>query len=472
MKTEMYLSRLLVAVLLLVGCDREAEPEVGSAVVSHDTPDTSIILPKGRAGIKNLPQGSIPERYGNIRIEVIREVERQRVRLSYHERILSDIIEFTPHSLELQKDITLQLSYSEPDRDTKLLKVLRLDAFDSTTGEEVADVTYADGIAEFQVRRMGFYAVVTPITTHLSVQLREEGGVGEGLMAGTERGTIEDGWDLSFDRYLVAIGGVNASPIHGDGDAVTAEGQLVVDLSQLSPLGDRLWSFEHFPVGGWNIGYSTIAVDSVATVPATPDIERDDFIAMQEGKWSHLIEGSLSNTNGQSCPPTALVPDDVTAIPNGNQNADGDDCYDASQIGFRWGVQAMTEYGPCAGFDVWPNGVVSDTTDGNAKSLPSQSNSVRISLLGTRLFFNGFPTDVSRGNYRLLAQWLADCDLNLDGEVTQAELEQIAPIHLTELDKRFVLNRSPIPLNTMWDYIIAQLKAQGYVEGLGACQLN
>ena len=85
------------------------------------------------------------------------------------------------------------------------------------------------------------------------------------------------------------------------------------------------------------------------------------------------------------------------------------------------------------------------------------------------MFFNGFPEGTEGGVVRL-AQWLADCDLNLDGTVSQSELQSIAPSDLAEIDDRFQLGGSPIsPLNTMLDYITAQLKTQGHYQGEGEC---
>ena len=72
-----------------------------------------------------------------------------------------------------------------------------------------------------------------------------------------------------------------------------------------------------------------------------------------------------------------------------------------------------------------------------------------------------------------LAQWLADSDLNLDGEVTREELEQIAPSDLPELDDRYQLGGAPIPIDaSMWGYVTAQLKTQGHFQGEGECPVD
>ena len=68
-----------------------------------------------------------------------------------------------------------------------------------------------------------------------------------------------------------------------------------------------------------------------------------------------------------------------------------------------------------------------------------------------------------------LAQWLADCDLDLDGTVTQAELEAIPLSMLSEIDGRYQLGGPPIEITTTYDYLVAQLMTQGHFQGEGEC---
>lgn len=95
-----------------------------------------------------------------------------------------------------------------------------------------------------------------------------------------------------------------------------------------------------------------------------------------------------------------------------------------------------------------------------------------MTIHGDHLFFNGFP-EGDEGGVMRLAQWLADCDLNLDGTVTQAELEAIDPAQLPELDDRYQLGGSPItPIDDMYVYVTAQLKTQGHFQGEGECPVD
>jgi hypothetical protein len=123
-------------------------------------------------------------------------------------------------------------------------------------------------------------------------------------------------------------------------------------------------------------------------------------------------------------------------------------------------VPAETLFGPCQ-LDGVPGFAITS----------GETTTVAATLHGDHLFFNGFPTGDEGGIVRL-AQWLADSDLDLDGEVTQVELEAIAPADLSEL-RDYSFTGSPIdPLDTMWDYVIAQLKTQGHMNGEGECQVD
>jgi hypothetical protein len=169
-----------------------------------------------------------------------------------------------------------------------------------------------------------------------------------------------------------------------------------------------------------------------------------------------MIHGTIAKAGGQSCPPAALAtPGDKLA--NG-ENASGDPCYDQPEIAFSIAARAATQYGPC------------QLDDQRGFSVPEHGNAVvTITIHGDHLFFNGFP-ERDESSVLRLAQWLADCDLNLDGVVEERELSQIAPADLGEIDERFQLGGSPItPLATMLDYVRAQLETQGHFNGEGEC---
>ncbi|MEZ4287205.1 MAG: hypothetical protein R3A47_03470 [Polyangiales bacterium] len=291
----------------------------------------------------------------------------------------------------------------------------------------------------------------------LSVLLESEETIAEGLAAGSGPEDILDGWSAGFDKYIVAIGNID---IHrSTNETIEAEDAnvIVVDLKKLSSGGRPLWSFRNLDAGRWEFFYETPNAPSDAVQDES--VSSDDFDDFVSNQLTYRIEGSIEKSDGISCPPSTLSTDTVAA-PNGILNARGDDCYDNPSIHFTWPIQIATVFGPCE----------VDETPGF--SVPSGgSQTVAITLHGDHLFFNGFASG-AEGSITRLAQWLADCDLDVDGEVTPDELQAITPADLAEIDSRYELGASPIELNSMWDYVAAQLKTQGHFQGEGECPVD
>lgn len=295
-------------------------------------------------------------------------------------------------------------------------------------------------------------------TGAVSVRLEAEDVIIDGLTAGDGDDQIADGWSVSFDKYIVSIGDIDVAPADGGGAGVEAADVFAVDLTEIPANGLALWQLDALPVGRWTIGYATVGAGDGATRHET--VSQGDFDAMLAADSTYYIEGELSAPAGESCPPAALAtPGDAT--PTANTSSDGDPCYAAPAVRFVFGAPAETAYGPCE-IDGVPGFAVA----------AGATQTIALTLHGDHLFFNGFPEN-DEGGVTRLAQWLADCDLDLDGTVTQAELEAIAPSDLAAFDDRFVLGGSPItPLNTMYDYVRAQLKTQGHFQGEGECPVD
>ncbi|GAB5546394.1 MAG: hypothetical protein SangKO_061540 [Sandaracinaceae bacterium] len=293
-----------------------------------------------------------------------------------------------------------------------------------------------------------------------TVLLEAEDTITGGIPAGSSGEAIQDGWSVTFDDYVVVIGDVD---LHlATDETVEAEaGELfAVDLVDVSESGLALWDFEGLETGRWELFYRVGGAADGAM--RDPSVTEAQFSEMQAGDWTYLVAGTIDQDGGQSCPPASIGAElRADATPNGSVSAGGDACYDATSVRFRWGVTAETSYGPCEidevpGFAVAAGGV----------------STVALTIHGDHIFFNGFP-EGGEGGVQRLAQWLADSDLNLDGEVTREELEQIAPSDLPELDDRYQLGGAPIPIDaSMWAYVTAQLKTQGHFQGEGECPVD
>jgi len=290
----------------------------------------------------------------------------------------------------------------------------------------------------------------------VSVVLEAEDTITEGIAAGSAEEDIADGWQVDYAQFVVAVGNVETALVGSDEHAHD-ETVYAVDLTQLPATGLPLWSIDDVTAGDWDVFYSIGDAASAVRHSSVDQGVLDDMVA---GDLTYSIAGTLSQTGGQSCPPAALA-NPGAAVPNGNTNSAGDDCYDNPSIEFGFDVQTPTLFGPCEvdgipGFTVPAGGTVT----------------IAFTIHGDHVFFNGFP-EGGEGGVTRLAQWLADCDLDVDGVVTMDELAAIAPSDLAEIDNRYQLGGSPLtPLDSMLTYVEAQLKTQGHFQGEGECPVD
>jgi hypothetical protein len=294
-------------------------------------------------------------------------------------------------------------------------------------------------------------------TGELTVLLEAEDTISGGLDPGDEGESIQDGWQVRYDQFIVGIGAVALSYATDDSIEAAADDVFAIDLTTVPEDGTALWALSDLRAGRWQFGYG---IRGGAGLLQDDSVDDDDFARLQAEDLSYLIRGRLTKPDGQSCPPAALaaVPDAAEAS---GENDGGDACYDNPQLNFTFAASVDTRFGPCE-IDGVP-GV----------SVPSGGvGTVAATLHGDHVFFNGFPEGDEGGVVRL-AQWLADSDLDLDGEITQQELEAIAPADLPAIDDRYQLGGSPItPLPDMWTYVRSQLATQGHMDGEGECALD
>jgi hypothetical protein len=291
----------------------------------------------------------------------------------------------------------------------------------------------------------------------LTVLLESEDTILEGIEPGDGPENIRDGWAAAFDKYVAIIGDID---VHFSTDkALEAEAEEVfaVDLTQVPASGLPLWTLDGLREGRWEFNYATPGAAHGAE--RHESVVAADYDAMVEKDWTYWIDGVLTKAGGQSCPPVSLARPGGKA-PNGRTSG-GNACYDAPRVRFSFGIRAETTFGPCVVDDVPGFAIAAGGTQ-----------TVAATIHGDHLFFNGFP-EGDEGGVTRLAQWVADCDLNLDGTVTAEELEAIVPSQLPEIDERYQLGGSPIkPLDTMRDYLEGQLKTQGHFQGEGECQFD
>lgn len=292
----------------------------------------------------------------------------------------------------------------------------------------------------------------------LSVLLEAEEVITKGLDPGDAADDIADGWQVRFDEYLLAIGRIELRNATDPDLRERNDDVFVVDLEKVPAAGLVLWELPELRAGRWELRYQTPNAGGSAL--RDPSVSDADFARMQDEQLGYLVRGTLDQEGGRSCPPHTLAKPPAGLAPLG-ESAAGDSCYANSFIAFELPASAPTAFGPCE-------------IDGvSGVSVPSGgATTAALTIHGDHLFFNGFPEGAEGGTTRY-AQWLADCDLDLDGQVTKDELERIAPSALPELDDRFQLGGAPItPLDTMWTYVLGQLKTQGHFQGEGECPID
>jgi hypothetical protein len=293
-------------------------------------------------------------------------------------------------------------------------------------------------------------------TGTLSVLLESEDTITQGIAAGEGIGEIADGWQVRFDKFAVTVGDIDVHFATDDDEQAHDEKLFVVDLTSVPGSGWPLWTLEGLRAGRWEFGYATSGAAHGAK--RHKSVTSEDFEQMVDADATYLLQGTITQAQGRSCPPPDLAQPGEQAPEGANQG--GHACYPNPTLSFRLLPNAETVFGPCQ-------------VDGvPGVSIPSGgTQTVAATIHGDHLFFNGFPTGAESGTSRL-AQWLADSDLNLDGEVTQEELESIPRSALAELDDRYQWSGAPIEVENMWQFVVAQLKTQGHMDGEGECAVD
>ena len=270
-------------------------------------------------------------------------------------------------------------------------------------------------------------------TGDLTVLLEAEDSIPEGLSAGTGDEDIVDGWSVSFDRYLVAIGDV-ALERTTDGLRAGDETVYVVDLAALPVGGMTITELEALQADRWDrFAYATPTAAGATRHDSAAVADYDEMVA---GELTYLLEGTLTSEAGESCPP-------------------GGACRPTNELRFRLGVAAPTRFGPC------------EAEEGlSGVTITEGGTTASITIHGDHVFFDGFPSGAEVIERR--AQWLADADLDGDDVITTDELTE-APASGLFPSSLYNLAGAPIEIRTGLDYLRSQLATQGHFQGEGEC---
>lgn len=275
-------------------------------------------------------------------------------------------------------------------------------------------------------------------TGRVQVFVAAEDTIPEGLVPGSEEEHIHDGWTVSYDKFIAVVGNFRAGRSSAPAARLAEPKAYVIDMKSLPTNGLVLATFENVAAERWDkVGYD-LPNASAATLKAEVTSQADHDRMVQNG-WSVYFEATLTRSDGTSCNPTAPG-----------------DCVPRPSLKVKFGLKAGTSYDGCAppegdaGFAV--------PTGGSAQVKPT--------LHGDHWFFTNLTQGAEITERR--AQWMADADLDRDGETTIEELKRVRAADLFK-SPPYNLTGAIIPLNTAHDFLEAQARTLGDFQGEGEC---
>lgn len=258
----------------------------------------------------------------------------------------------------------------------------------------------------------------------LTLQLQAEDTIANGLSAGMGDEEIQDGWSVTYTKFVVALGDVEVQQAGATAHSVPL--QTLADLRGLSAAGRSLQTLSALPTGRYTFAYSTPV--ATASMTRDPSVSAADQARMVSEGCTYLIQGTATR--------------------------------ESRTIAFDFCLAANATV-ECAAMQ-GAEGIV----------INAGSNSAAITFHGDHLWFNGFP-DGDEGVVVRRGGWLALADdrTGADGMLTNADLTA-TPV--TVLDPAlYTLTGAPsvdgAPIVNLLQYARAQVATQGHLNGEGEC---
>jgi len=275
-------------------------------------------------------------------------------------------------------------------------------------------------------------------TGRVQVFVEPEDTIPDGLEPGTGEENIQDGWTVTYDKFLVAVGNFRAARSADTSDQLSEPRVYVVDLKNVPTGGLVIAEFNDVTASRWDkVGFDL--PNATATAVRSENTAQADHDFMVSNGYSLYIEATMTNPSGQSCLPTAPT-----------------DCVAATTVAFKWGLRAGTSFDDCApesgdaGFAVPSGGTVQ----------------VKPTIHGDHWFFTNITQGAEITERR--AQWIANCDTDRNGETTQGELRAVQAADVFP-SPPYNLSGAILPVNTAFAYLEAQTRTLGDFQGEGEC---
>lgn len=253
-----------------------------------------------------------------------------------------------------------------------------------------------------------------------------EDSIAQGLEPGADEENIQDGWTITYDRYLVTIGNFRAR--RTDTNATLVDPTIwVLDLKGAPTSGYVTTVLDDVDAVRWDkFGYDVAnAAPGVKTMAPTKQADVDLMVA---NGWSVYFEG-----HGEK---------------------------DGKRIAFAWGFRAGTSFDDCAS----PDGIT-------GFAVPKGGTvQVKPTLHGDHQFFDNVTQGVEIT--KRLAQWLETCDADDDQNLTLDELKRCnvaVALPQPPYDLTGIRDQDGDGKISVYDYVDSQVRTFGDFQGDGEC---
>lgn len=253
-----------------------------------------------------------------------------------------------------------------------------------------------------------------------------EDSISSGLEPGTDLESIQDGWTITYDRYLVAVGNFRAR--RTDTNATIGEPSVfVLDMKNAPENGYVVADLADVAAVRWDKFGFDIANAKAGAKTLSPTAQSDVDFMIQNG-FSVYYEGSAEKA--------------------------------AEKITFKWGFVAGTSFDDCA------------TEDGLAGFAVPAGGSVQVkpTIHGDHQYFDNVTQGVEIT--KRLAEWVKTCDQDGDKDLTIAELKKCdvaVAMPSPPYDVSAVKDQDGDGKITVYDYVDTQMRTFGDYQGDGEC---
>ena len=253
-----------------------------------------------------------------------------------------------------------------------------------------------------------------------------EDSITNGLEPGTDAENVQDGWKITYDRYLVAIGNFRARR-SDNGQTIEDPTVYVLDLKAAPTSGYVAKEFTDVAAVRWDkFGFDIPNAKAGAKI--LPPTKQADADFMIQSGFSVYFEGSAAK--------------------------------DAKTISFKWGFAAGTSFDDCASPDGVPGFAV--PSGGTVQVKPT--------IHGDHQYFDNVTQGVELT--KRLAQWMELCDKNADSTLTLDELKScnvVTALPQPPYDLTGVRDLDGDGAISVYDYVASQLRTSGDYQGDGEC---